>query len=225
MEWVLHVNASACWIDGISSELPPLTVLDAMQRRRLSALAKASLSVMVDCAPDVPHYPVIFASQHGELARTTELLHQLARGEEVSPMGFSLAVLNAIPGVFSIARSNHGACSAISAGEQTLAMGLLEAALQAPHTAEPLLFVHADAPVPAIYNASAHYPDTPLHAIALRLHSQASPDCVSLRCAYEPDADTPASTESLSLTFATHWLQQNNGYWVGAGHRFSWSRL
>ena len=95
---------------------------------------------------------VVFASRHGELRRTTDILRAISAGEPVSPTAFSLSVLNAMTGVFGIARGDRSAASAISAGAETLGYALLEAHAQyATQPDSPLLLVYADEPADPAY--------------------------------------------------------------------------
>ncbi|VUD68881.1 hypothetical protein TDB9533_04240 [Thalassocella blandensis] len=107
-----------------------------MLRRRLSPLGKFTLW----CADQVlatedgderarrSSMPCVFASQHGEVGRTTDILDLYAQEQGVSPTAFSLSVHNAIAGIYSIANGLKGNILATAAGDLTLPMGLLEAA-------------------------------------------------------------------------------------------------
>ena len=85
---------------------PDLNFVDPMLRRRLSPLARAALHVANDCASNLPTVPVVYASRHGELTRTIELLRSLAREEALSPTTFSLSVLHSAAGALSLARGD-----------------------------------------------------------------------------------------------------------------------
>jgi len=120
-------------------------------RRRLSTLSRVALKVAHDCV-GASEARVVFASRHGELRRTTDILRALRSGEPVSPTAFSLSVLNAMTGVFGIARGDRSAASAISAGPETLGYALLEAYAQyATQPASPVLLVYADEPADPAY--------------------------------------------------------------------------
>ncbi len=120
-------------------------------RRRLSTLSRLALKVAHDCvAKDAVR--VVFASRHGELRRTTDILRAISAGEPVSPTAFSLSVLNAMTGVFGIARGDRSAASAISAGAETLGYALLEAHAQyATQPDSPMLLIYADEPADPAY--------------------------------------------------------------------------
>lgn len=46
---------------------------------------------------------MVFASRHGELARSADLLKAIARDEDLSPTVFGLSVLNATAGLYAMA--------------------------------------------------------------------------------------------------------------------------
>ena len=129
-----------------------------MVRRRLSSLSRAALKVAHDCMPDPADQAqgegvrLVFASRHGELKRTTDILLALSQKEPVSPTAFSLSVLNAMTGVLGIARGERAPASALSAGEETLGLALLEAHAQLlSDPSSPVLVVYADEPVDPLY--------------------------------------------------------------------------
>lgn len=231
LTWTSHVGAWA-WagIPGLAvCDLPALDFIEASQRRRLSPLSKMCLQVMHACAESVQGFHIVYASRHGELDRTTDLLLQMAQGEQVSPTGFSLAVLNATAGLYSIARGVVTPISAVSAGAQTFSMGLLEASLQAQSAGVPVLYVYADAPVPAIYGAAhAVTPDTPVaHALGMVLYPQAQLPGVQLSVrhhwlAQPPSADgANAAATPPSWAFAA-WLNAAASVPGAQGPQWSW---
>ncbi|MCD9230846.1 beta-ketoacyl synthase chain length factor, partial [Ralstonia pseudosolanacearum] len=100
----------------------------------------------------LPELRVVFASRHGELRRSTSVLDDIGNAEPVSPTAFSLSVLNAMSGIFSIARRDNAAATAISAGPGTLGWALLEAYAQyVSDPGCPVLLVYADEPADPRY--------------------------------------------------------------------------
>lgn len=106
---------------------PDVSFLPAMQRRRLSPLARMAFAVAWPLAESHGPMPLVFASRHGETPRNYELLCELARGEELSPTQFSLSVHNAIIGLWSIMRGDSSEMTAIAAESDGLEHALLEA--------------------------------------------------------------------------------------------------
>ncbi|GAB2910146.1 hypothetical protein GCM10027093_55390 [Paraburkholderia jirisanensis] len=153
LHWTIPVARWSFW-PVAATAAPDLGFIEPMVRRRLSSLSRIALKVAHDCAADRSHVRVLFASRHGELRRTTEILRAIGAGEPVSPTSFSLSVLNAMTGVFGIARGDRSAASAVSAGAETLGYALLEAHAQyASDPATPVLLVYADEPADAAYGA------------------------------------------------------------------------
>jgi hypothetical protein len=153
LHWTIPVARWSFW-PVAATAAPDLGFIEPMVRRRLSSLSRIALKVAHDCAAERSHVRVLFASRHGELRRTTEILRAIGAGEPVSPTSFSLSVLNAMTGVFGIARGDRSAASAVSAGAETLGYALLEAHAQyASDPATPVLLVYADEPADAAYGA------------------------------------------------------------------------
>jgi hypothetical protein len=153
LHWTIPVARWSFW-PVAATAAPDLGFIEPMVRRRLSSLSRIALKVAHDCAAERSAVRVVFASRHGELRRTTEILRSIGAGEPVSPTSFSLSVLNAMTGVFGIARGDRSAASAVSAGAQTLGYALLEAHAQyASDPSTPVLLIYADEPADAAYGA------------------------------------------------------------------------
>lgn len=152
------------WTPAQQDAQPDVSVIPAMLRRRLSPIGRAVLSVIMPLAQTHGAMPLVYVSRHGDLNRTLGLLEELAKGEPMSPTGFSLSVHNATAGLFSIQQQQHLNITALSGGSQELVPGLLEAFglcdLQAPQ----VLCVFCDETPPAIYQ---HQVDQPVQPYAL----------------------------------------------------------
>lgn len=150
-----------------SEAAPDLGFIDALLRRRLSPLARAALHAANICAEGHKPLPVVYASRHGELGRTVAMLRNLANQEDLSPTTFSLSVLNSAAGIFSIARGDHAPATAVSAGRETFAFGLLEAWSRAKLNPEtPVLYLYADTAAPDPVGPQACDPESSL-AVAM----------------------------------------------------------
>ena len=190
-----------------------------MLRRRLSSLAKMTLRVAHDCARDIPNVRIVFASRHGELVRTTTMLESLAAGEGLSPTLFSMSVLNASVGLFSILQKNTAPATAISAGCASFGYGLLEACLQLSEKPEqPVLLVYADEPAPAVYEV-AELSGSRAHALGLLLDSSAVTRIV---CSSTAGNAIP-SDEVQSRAFL-RCLGQGEAEWREVGRTWSWKQ-
>jgi hypothetical protein len=153
LHWTIPVARWSSWPVN-AAKAPDLSFIEPIVRRRLSSLSRVALKVAHDCAADRAAVRVLFASRHGELRRTTEILHAITAGEPVSPTAFSLSVLNAMTGIFGIARGDRSAAGAVSAGAATLGYALLEAHAQyEADPSAPVLMIYADEPADAAYGA------------------------------------------------------------------------
>lgn len=158
--------------------------------RRLGLLSKIALKVAHDCLDPQHKVRMVFASRHGELKRTTSILCGMGavEPEPVSPTAFSLSVLNAMSGISGIARKDRSATCALSAGEETLGYGLLEAFAQYEEDkTSPVLFVYADEPVDAMFHAAED--ETAGRALALLIGGTGGETMGRLVCATQECAD------------------------------------
>lgn len=130
---------------------PDVSFLPAMQRRRLSRLARMAFHVAWPLAEGYDRLPFIFVSRHGETPRTFELLTELARGEPLSPTHFSLSVHNAVIGLWSILRGQTCEMAALAAEGDGLEHGLLEACALLAEGAPAVLLVVAEEQPPQAY--------------------------------------------------------------------------
>lgn len=144
------VSRWTAW-EGGTDGAPDVSFVAAMLRRRLSRLSRLAVSVANGCLAEDAGIPIVLVSQHGELARTVDLLSMLARGEPLSPTAFSLSVHNSAAGLLTLTRAERAPATAIAAGPHSVAMGLLEAVSQAQERGGPVLLVCVDAQAPAPY--------------------------------------------------------------------------
>ena len=101
--------------------------------RRMSRLSKMCLQCVVElvqeCGAHILQLPVVYASRHGELDRTHSLFEEWRDYGEMSPAGFSLSVHNATASLLGLASHNRNSSTTLAAGPDSLAMGVLEAAM------------------------------------------------------------------------------------------------
>ena len=201
---------------------PDVAFVEPLLRRRLSPQARMVLNVANDCAAGLTDARIVFASRHGELKRTTTLLEALAAGEGLSPTLFSMSVLNASSGLFSILQKNTAPATAISAGRASFGYGLLEACLQlAERPQQPVLYVYADEPAPALY-AAGEAAGQRAHALALLLDAAATSATTRIRCRQAASDEAP-DDEPQSLAFL-RCLDGGAARWSDGQHTWCWER-
>ena len=139
---------------------PALAEMAPMQRRRVDRLGRMALQVAWQCQPDPdPGMPLVFASRHGDLARTYAMLGELARDEPLSPTHFGLSTHNAIAAQYSIARTLTGNYTVVSAGAATAEAAVVEALALLADGARAVLVVVYDGPTPDDYAAFRDEPE------------------------------------------------------------------
>lgn len=216
----LPVASCAAWRAGEDEAAPPLGFIEPQLRRRLSLLDRIALHVAHACIKDGEAVRVVFASRHGELARSAELLAQLAASEMPSPMAFSLSVLNAAPGLYGIARKDRSPSTAISAGAETFPMALIEAAAQAHTEPEvPVVVAFADEPPPAVYRALVDTPRT-AYAIGVRLEA-AVKRSVTMRWEASELEEEPAAAADAFRACVENGVDTG---WHGGGRAWHWTQ-
>ncbi|MFV0454001.1 MAG: beta-ketoacyl synthase chain length factor [Pseudomonas sp.] len=130
---------------------PDVSFLPAMQRRRLSRLARMAFAVAMPLTEGQPPMPLVYASRHGETPRTFAILSNLARQEALSPTQFSLSVHNAVIGLWSILQNDGSEMTALAAEGDGLEHAVMEAALLLAEGAPAVLLVIAEDQPPSVY--------------------------------------------------------------------------
>ena len=131
-------------IDSDLSSIPP------MLKRRFSVLGKSALSSSLPLLHPDDQIPSVFASRHGDTALTLSLLESIGKDEALSPTKFSLAVHNAVSGLFSIARNDTSVVTSIAASEGLFIQAIIEAAGLLITEQRVLCVIH-DAPLANLY--------------------------------------------------------------------------
>jgi len=150
--------ARAPWLPH-GDDVPALVEMAPMQRRRVERLGRAALQVAWRCqGDDQRDIPLVFATRHGDLSRTHQMLAELARDQPLSPTQFGLSTHNAIPAQYSIARVLIGHYSVVSAGAASVEAAIVEAQALLADGAPAVLVTVFDAPTPGDF---AHYRDEP----------------------------------------------------------------
>jgi hypothetical protein len=154
---------------------PKVPELPGILLRRASRADRVALRAALDCCGSLAApVPTVFASRHGEVHRSVELLAELASGSGVSPTSFSLSVHNAAAGLFSIGRGDRAASTALAAGQDSLPMAVLEATGMLAEGAARVLVVIYEEPLPQAFQryVAEHEPCV---AAALLLERDAAP--------------------------------------------------
>lgn len=151
--------AAAPWLPT-GDATPALAEVPAMQRRRIERLGRMAIQAAFWCQQaEDSGLPLVFASRHGDVARSMELLEALATAQPPSPTTFGLSVHNAIAALYSILRCERGNYLALAGGMATVEAACVEAAALLADGAPEVMLVVYDAPLPTVYAGFADEPD------------------------------------------------------------------
>ena len=180
-------------------EKPDLGSIPAMQRRRLSPLARAVFHVLERCGCQAAETPVIFSSEMGEIERTQDILEAIANSKPVSPAAFSLSVHNAIAGLWSLVHGVRLPLLALAPPARSPVPALLEAAGQLHEgLAATVQVVYYEGRYPDFYAPFLNGPGGPV-AIGLRLALPSGSGHPQLQLAPAPgESERPDPTENFS---------------------------
>ncbi|WP_201175140.1 beta-ketoacyl synthase chain length factor [Pseudomonas sp. S31] len=131
---------------------PDVAFLPAMQRRRLSHLARMAFAVAWPLAEGHEQLPLVFVSRHGETPRTFSILSDLAAGQPLSPTQFSLSVHNAVIGLWSILKGSTSEMTALAAAGDGFENGMMEAATLLAEGVPAVLLVVTEEQPPTAYS-------------------------------------------------------------------------
>lgn len=190
--WAPGVAAREAWLAWARApwlpqgdDVPALAEVPAMQRRRIERLGRMAIQTACWCQQaQEKDVPLVFASRHGDVARSMELLHALAADEPLSPTTFGLSVHNAIAALYSILRGERGNYLALAGGRATVESACVEAMGLLADGAREVMLVVYDAPLPADYESFADGPDAGF-AWCWRI-APAQEDGIGLELAWEP---------------------------------------
>ncbi|WP_308495446.1 beta-ketoacyl synthase chain length factor [Duganella flavida] len=216
--WAAWAQAPQAIVPG---EEPGAKAMPAMLRRRAGFLGKMALEVAYQCLDGRSDIPTVFCSRHGDVARALELLTDLARAEALSPTAFGMAVHNAIPGLFSIARSDRANHIALASGAATIEHAVIEACGLLADGAQSVLLVACDCPLPELFTPFEDCEEQP-YAWAWLL---TAPQDEALSLSWSASDEAPAAGMPGGLQIAAFLLGEAPGLERCDGRlRWRWSR-
>lgn len=219
-DWRAWANqAPPDWTLG-KTPAAPVAGMAPILRRRADAADRLALEVAFRLAP-AGGIPAVFASRHGQVARSASMLTAQAAGEPASPMDFSLSVHNATAGQYSIAAGDRHASTSLSSREESFAAGLLEAMGMAAEGAPRVMVVMSDPVLPDIY-AGPERGEPAGYALALLLGAKGG-EAFTMTC--EPAGAGADETLPQGLAFMRVLAGDGEAVaWQGGGRRWTWTR-
>lgn len=183
-----YVEAYHAWLPGIdeqqndwegffqqrwqpSAKKADVGFLPAMQRRRLSALARAVAHVLHYCSAE--QGSIIFCTRYGEVERTDSILRDIARQQEVSPTSFGLSVFNAIAGQISILQNSTAAMSTLVPPEDEYLLAFVDALGYLQQGTESITIVFYEEPLSEVLKPYCYLLPCTM-ALAVKISAQAT---------------------------------------------------
>ena len=204
---MMQLHVSRLNMSLVDQELSAIEHIPAMQRRRLSGLAKLAMnSAMQTLATQHADY-IVWVSQYGDEAKTLNILADVLSEQTPSPTQFSTSVHNAISGLYSILCQDATPATSLAGSWND---GLIEAYawLKTRPEARQVLLVYYDEALPDIY--AEHQP---FAAFAMAAMISLAPANLMLTPKHT-DA-TPAYQQALAFnTFWTNPEQTESEAWT-----------
>lgn len=145
--------------EGERPARPTAAIIPPRERRRAPLSVKLAVEAAAQACEDAGVRPedaaCVFASALGDLDITDYMCRTLAgESPQLSPTKFHNSVHNAPVGYWSISTGDHHAGNAVAGGPMgTIAVSLLEAAIQCDVEQRPVLWVSQDIAAPPAYRA------------------------------------------------------------------------
>lgn len=153
---MISMNISRLCVSRADEVFAALEQIPAMQRRRLSTLAKLALNSAMQIQSQTPVDYIVWVSQYGDERKTLKILHDVLSDQTPSPTLFSTSVHNAVSGLYSILCQDATTAVSLAGAWRD---GLIEAYawLKTTNINGQVLVVYYDEPLPDIYQESQNF--------------------------------------------------------------------
>ena len=147
---MMQLHVSRLNLSSIDQELSAIQHIPAMQRRRLSRLAKLALNSAIQTLNTHKVDYIVWVSQYGDESKTLNILEDVLSEQTPSPTQFSTSVHNAISGLYSILCQDATPATSLAGSWND---GLIEAYawLKTIPEAGHVLLVYYDEALPEMY--------------------------------------------------------------------------
>ncbi|WP_259234164.1 beta-ketoacyl synthase chain length factor [Acinetobacter johnsonii] len=147
---MMQLHVSRLNMSLVDQELSAIEHIPAMQRRRLSRLAKLAMNSAMQTLDTHNVDYIVWVSQYGDEAKTLNILADVLSEQTPSPTQFSTSVHNAISGLYSILCQDATPATSLAGSWND---GLIEAYawLKTRPEARQVLLVYYDEALPDIY--------------------------------------------------------------------------
>ncbi|OTG89338.1 beta-ketoacyl synthase chain length factor [Acinetobacter sp. ANC 3813] len=151
------MNMSRLVMSWAGEVFPALEQIPAMQRRRLSLVAKLALNSAMQILAEQRADYIVWVSQYGDETKTLKILEDVLHEQTPSPTQFSTSVHNAVSGLYSILCKDATPATSL-AGSWNDALIEAYAWLKTTTEASRALVIYYDEALPELY--AEHQPFT-----------------------------------------------------------------
>ena len=185
------------------TEMPKLSYVDPLFKRRLSQISRMTIEVVHGLVgeqsgeSEVANLKMVFASFRGEISRQLKINKGLVEDADVMPANFSISVFNTPPAVATIAFKMKAGYTAVFPSEDNFASALISAAASVLCGFDKkVIFAYADEYVPPEYKSCPGYTDKSALAFACVLSSEKSDGAIEISLEAAELSKIAASPES-----------------------------
>lgn len=144
------MNVSRLVMSRADEVFPALEKIPAMQRRRLSPIAKLALNAAIQALSEQHTDYIVWVSQYGDEHKTLKILEDVLNDQTPSPTQFSTSVHNAVSGLYSILCQDSTPATSL-AGSWNDALIEAYAWLKSTPDSRQVLVVYYDEALPELY--------------------------------------------------------------------------
>ncbi|MFW1839574.1 beta-ketoacyl synthase chain length factor [Acinetobacter gyllenbergii] len=166
---MLKLHLTQPQLTSVQQNYAALEAIPAMQRRRLSSLAKMALHSALTALDGQQVDYIVWVSKYGDEQKTLDILKDVLQQQTPSPTQFSTSVHNAIAGLYSILCQDATPSTSLSC-EWTEALIEAYAILKSTATAQRVLVVAYDQALPNVYADALEFPAFALATIVSLEH-------------------------------------------------------
>lgn len=162
---MVRLNMSQLNISRADSGFIALEKIPAMQRRRLSSIAKIALNNAMQALETQRVDYIIWVSQYGDEHKTLNILSDVLQDQTPSPTQFSTSVHNAIAGLYSILCQDATPSTSLAGSWSDACIEAYAWLKTSLKNNSKVLIVYYDEPLPELYNEQQNFEAVAMSAI------------------------------------------------------------
>ena len=162
---MIQINLSHVNYCDVHDKLDAIDIIPAMQRRRLSSLAKIALNNVIKTKQNCAINYIVWVSQYGEEDKTLKILNDVLQDQTPSPTQFSTSVHNAISGLYSILCGDNTPATSLAGSWNDALIEAYAWLRTSPQSDAQVMLVYYEAPLPEVYKESQAFDSFSLSAV------------------------------------------------------------